>query len=79
MVIEKFLKLKKEKFDNNVKVIMNKIVKAYSISDKSHETNKKYIIIPIFGYTETIQALYKLCFYKEQNNNKSSESISCIN
>lgn len=44
---------------------MDKIAKASSIGDRTHETNKKDIIIHKVGYFETINSFQKLRLYKE--------------
>lgn len=73
MAIGRFLNPEKEKVDNNVKVVIDKIVKAYGINDKTHKTDEEDMIIPKIRYTKVIQVMYKHSFYKEQNDNRNSE------
>lgn len=37
------------------------------------------MIIPKFGYSKIIRALYKLCLYNDKNNNEDIKWISYIN
>lgn len=62
-----------------MKVVVNEIVKTYSIDDRTHETDEENMIIPKIGYTKAMQALHKLCLYEEQNVNEDSKLITCIN
>lgn len=57
IAIEQFFKLTKKYIDNNVEIIINKIIKAYSISNKTYKTDKKDIIVLKVRYSEIIQAL----------------------
>lgn len=57
MAIGQFLNPHKEKVDNDVEVIVDKIVKAYSTGDRTHETDEEDVIIPKVGYVEAMQAL----------------------
>lgn len=79
MTIAQFFNLQKKKVDDDVKVVINKIVKAFSMDDRTHETDEENMIIPKIGYTKAMQALHKLCFYEKQNVNEDSELITCIN
>lgn len=75
MAIEKLLNPQEEKANNNMEIVVDEIVKgyAYSIGDKTHETNEEDMIIPKVGYFEIIEALHKFYFYKKQNHNGNSE------
>ena len=46
MTIGQFLNLQKEEIDNDLKVIMDEIAKAYNSGNRTYETNKKDIFIP---------------------------------
>lgn len=50
MTIRQFLNSQKKKFDNDIKVIINEIMKAYNINNRTYKTNKKYVIIPKIRY-----------------------------
>lgn len=63
----------KKKTVDNLEIVIDKIIKANSMEDKTHEIDKKDDIIPGVGYIEEMQALHKLCFYEEQNDNWDSE------
>lgn len=65
MAIGQFLNLQKEKVDNDLEIIINKIAKAYSTGNRIHKTNKKDVVIFKIGYFEAIQALQKLCLYEK--------------
>lgn len=43
------------------------------MGNKTYEIDKKNVIIPKVRYSEVMQALYKLCLYKEENDNGNSE------
>lgn len=79
MAIAQFLNPQEEKVDNDVEVVVDEIVKAYSTGDRTHETDEEDVIIPKVGYTEAMQALHKLRLYEEQNANGDSELITRIN
>lgn len=44
MAINHFFNLKSENINNNLKVIINKIAKSYSIKNKTYRIDKKDII-----------------------------------
>ena len=76
MAIGQFLNLQGEEVDDDLEVIMNEIAKAYSTSNKTHETNEEDVVIPKLG---AMKAFQKLCLYKKQYENGDSEWISRIN
>ena len=61
-----------------MEIVVDKIVKAYSISNQIYETDKENVTILNVRYIKVIQVLYKLCFYEEQNANRDIELITCI-
>lgn len=65
MVIDQFFNSKKKKIDNNVEVIIIKIIKAYSMGNKIHKIDEKDVIIPKVRYIKVMQAFHKLCLYKQ--------------
>lgn len=65
MAIKQFLNLQREEIDNDLEVIVDEIAKAYSIDNKTYETDKKDIVIFKIGYSKAIKALQKLCLYKK--------------
>ena len=79
MAIGQFLNPQEENVDDGIEVIVDEIAKAYSIGNRTHETDEEDVIVPKVGYSEAIQALQKLCLYEEQNDNGDSEWISRIN
>ena len=46
-----------EKIDDNLAVIVVEIAKAYSIGDRTYETNEEDVVIPEVRYSEAMQAL----------------------
>lgn len=58
---------------------MKEIANAYSLGDKTHETDKEDVIVPKISHLEAMQALQKLCLYEKQHENGDSEFISRIN
>ena len=79
MAIRQFLNPQGEKGDDDLEVIVDEIAKAYSIGDRTHETDEEDVVIPRVGYSEIMKALQKLCLYEEQHENGDSEWISRIN
>lgn len=73
MTIELFFNLQEKKVDNDVEIIIDEITKADIISNKTHKTDKKDMIVPKFEYFEAIQALQKFCLYEKQNDNGDNE------
>lgn len=67
MAIGQFLNPQEEKVDDDVEVIVDEIVKAYSTGDRTHETDEEDVIIPKVGCAEAMQALNRLRLYEEQN------------
>lgn len=65
MAIDQFFNLKKKKIDNNIEIIIDKIVKAYNIGEKTYKIDEEDVIISNIEYTEIMQALHKLFLYKE--------------
>ena len=65
MAIGQFLNLQGEEVDNDLEVIVDKIAKAYSIGDKTHETDEEDNVIPRVRYFEAIKAFKKLHLYEE--------------
>lgn len=63
-MISQFLNLEEKKFHDNIEIIFDEIIKVYNICNKTHKINEKNMIIPKFGYYETMQALHKLYFYE---------------
>lgn len=54
MAIVQFRNLLEKKVDNDRKVIIDEIMKAYNINDWTHKTNKKIEIIFSIRYVEAI-------------------------
>lgn len=79
MIIKQFFNPQKENVDNSVKVIIDEIIKPYSIDNRIYETGKENVIILKFEYSEAMQALQKLYLYEEQNDNRDSKQILRIN
>lgn len=52
MAIRQFLNSQEKKIGNDLEIIIDKIVKVYSIDDKTYKTNKENIIISKSGYFE---------------------------
>lgn len=73
MTIRQFFNLQEEKIDNDLKVIVDKITNAYSIDEKTYETDKEDVIILIIRYFEVIKTLWKLCLYKKKHKNRDSK------
>lgn len=65
IAINQFLNPEGEEVDDDLKVIMDKIAKAYSIGDRIYEIDKENIVMPKVGYFEAIKSFQKLWLYKE--------------
>lgn len=65
MAIGQFFNLSKKNIDNDIKVIIDKIAKVYNIGNKTNKTDKEDMIVFKVRYSKAIQALPKLCLYKE--------------
>lgn len=65
MAIKQFFNLQKEKIDNNLKIIINKIFKVYNIDNKTYKINKKNIIIFNIGYFKIIKIFQKFYLYNK--------------
>lgn len=55
-----------ENVDDDLKVIVNKIAKSYSVVNRTNKTDEKDGIIPKIGYWEAMKALQKIRFYEKQ-------------
>lgn len=76
MAINQFFNPENEDIDNNLEVIVDKIVKAYSVENTTHDKDEKNDIIPRVRYFEMIKSVQKLWLYEEQQENRDSELIS---
>lgn len=47
MVIGQFLNPEEKKIDNNIKIVVNKILKVYSIRNRNHKTRKTELILKL--------------------------------
>ena len=47
-------------------IVVDKIVKAYSVGERLYETDEEDVIIPKVGYGEALQALQLLRLYEKQ-------------
>lgn len=79
MAIKQFYIAEDNKVNDNREIIIWKIVKTYNIRDETYETNKKDIIISKVGYSDKINAFWKLWLYKEIYKNENNKQISYIN
>lgn len=52
---------------------------AYSIGDRTHETDEEDVDVPKVSQLEAMQALQKVRLYEEQHENGDGEWISRIN
>lgn len=65
MAIGQFHNPQKEKVDDDLEVIVDKIAKAYNIDNRIYETNEEDIIISKIEYSEAMKAFQKLCLYEK--------------
>lgn len=54
IAVTQFLNLQEDKVDNDMEIVVNKIVKAYSISNQIYETDKDDVIILNVRYIKAI-------------------------
>ena len=73
MAIGQFLNPQRKDIDDDLKIIVNEIAKAYSTGNKTHETNEEDDVIPKIRYSEVMKILQKLRLYEEQHVNRDSE------
>ena len=73
MVIGQFFNSLNKNINNDTKVIVDKIVKVYSIGNKTHETNEKDVIVPKVSHLEVMQAIQKIHLYEKQYKNGDSK------
>lgn len=64
IAINQFLNSEDKKIDNNLKVIIDKIAKIYSIEYKIYKTDKRDIIISKVKYFTIIKFFQKLWWCK---------------
>lgn len=57
MAINKFFNPESEEIDDDLEVIVDEIIKAYSVRDITHEKDEENDIIPKIGYFEIIKSL----------------------
>lgn len=65
MAFGQFFNLQEKNVDNNIKIIIDEIIKAYNIGNRTYKTDKKDVIVPKVGYSEAMQALQKIRLYKK--------------
>ena len=58
MAIDQFLNPQGEEVDDDLEVIVDEIAKAYSVGDRTHETDEEDIVIPSVGYSEAMKSLH---------------------
>lgn len=73
IAIRQFFNLQIKEVDNDLKVIINKITKAYSIGDKTYKTDEENIIISNVGYFKAIKIFQKLYLYEKQYENRNNK------
>lgn len=59
MKIRQFLNFKYKNVDNDIEIVIDEIIKAYSISNKTYKIDKKDVIMPKIGYLKIMQTLKK--------------------
>lgn len=65
--------MQEKNINDDLKIIINKIVKIYSINNKTYKINKKDIIIFRIRYFIEIKAFQKYYLYKKQYKNRNNK------
>lgn len=65
IVINQFLNLKDKNVDDNLKVSVDKILKADSIGNNTYKTDKKDVIIFWIEYSKIMKFFQKFLLYKK--------------